>query len=156
MLCIVETDLHSRMSRHKRNISLTRKEICNILRISGYNIHLPATWKQHGQARLIVYAKEELIVKEICLQASLTDLPLITFEIGFAKERKTIVNYFYREFTNGVTGSRAAQDQLERLTRMTNYWRSLTDSNKDVVCLGNANLCAVKWNDADYHMKEHA
>ena len=93
---------------------------------------------------------------KICLQASLTDLPLITFEIGFAKERKTIVNYFYREFTNGVTGSRASQDQLERLTRMTNYWRSLTDSNKDVVCLGDANLCAVKWNDADYHMKEHA
>ena len=94
MLCIVEADLHSGMSRNRRNVTLTKKEICSNLGISGYSIHLPATWKQHGQARLIVYANEELTVKEIGLETSLTDLPLITFEIGFAKERKTIVIVF--------------------------------------------------------------
>ena len=104
MLCVIEADLYSLMSRSLRRNPVTRKEIEVILGIPGYRIHLPATWKQHGQARLIVYANEELTVKEVGLETSLTDLPLITFEIGFAKERKTIVNFFYREFTSGVTG----------------------------------------------------
>ena len=30
------------------------------------------------------------------------------------------------------------------------------NSNKDVVCLGDANLCAMKWNDTNYQFKEHA
>ena len=77
MLCLIETDLHSSLSRHKRRVTFTRSEICNILGIPGYNIHLPATWKYYGQARLIVYVKEELKVNERLLEARLTDLPMI-------------------------------------------------------------------------------
>ena len=156
MLCLIETDLHSSMSRHRRTVTLTRNDICTIFSIPGYKIYLPETWKLHGQSRMLVYAKEELKVSEKQLEASLTDLPILTFEIGLGLERKTLVNFFYREFTSGVTGLKTEQDQLERLTRMTNHWRSLTSSNKDVICLGDANLCTKKWNDSSYQFKEQA
>ena len=90
------------------------------------------------------------------LGTSLSDLPMLSFEIGFGNERKTIVNYFYREFTNGVTGLNSAQDQMERLKRMIRHWRSLASSNRDYVCLGDANICAMKWNDESYYLKDQA
>ena len=77
-------------------------------------------------------------------------MPLLTLEVGFSVEKKTIVNFFYREFTSGVTGLSSADDQLERLGRMVRYWQTLARSNKDLVCIGDANLCAVKWNEEDY------
>ena len=105
---------------------------------------------------MIVYAKEELNVIEQHLNAELTDLPILTFQISFSRERKTVVNFFYREFTNGVTGLNSAPDQIERLGRMIKHWQSLVRSNKDVICLGDANLCAVKWNDDSYYLKDQA
>ena len=110
MLCVIEADLHSRMSRSKRRTVVTGKDIEVELAIPGYKIYLPATWKCHGQSRIIVFAKDELKVSERPLGTSLSDLPMLSFEIGFGNERKTIVNYFYREFTNGVTGLNSAQD----------------------------------------------
>ena len=154
MLCIIETDLHSYMSRSKRRVVVTKKDIESSLGILGYKIYLPATWKQHGQTRILVYAREELKVKQKVLEAALSDLPMLTFEIGFGNERKTIVNFFYREFTNGVTSLNTAQDQMERLGRMIGHWRSLASSKKDLVCLGDANLCAMKWNNDDYYLKD--
>ena len=156
MLCLIETDLHGTMSRHRRTVTLTKNDIYSVLGISGYNIYLPSTWKRHGQARILVYAKEELNINEKQLEASLTDLPILSFEISLGKEKKTIVNFFYREFTSGVTGLKTSQEQLERLNRMIKHWKILMDSNKDVVCLGDANLCAMKWNDSNYQFKEHA
>ena len=88
MLCLIETDLHSSMSRHRRTVILTRNDICNVLNIPGYKIYLPATWKYHGQSRMLVYAKEELKVCEKQLEASLNDLPILTFEIGLGLEKR--------------------------------------------------------------------
>ena len=156
MLCLVETDLHSTMSRHRRSVTLTGNDIRSVLGIPGYTIYLPLTWKHHGQTRILVYVKEELKISEKQLEVCLTDLPIITFEISMGKEKKTIVIFFYREFTSGVTGLKSTQDQQERLNRIIKHWRSLTESNKDVVCLGDANLCSLKWNDSDYQLKEHA
>ena len=84
------------MSRGKRKTVVNKKEIESIMYDPGYNIYLPATWKHHGQTRILVYAREELKVKERELEAALNDLPMLTFEIGFGGERKTIVNYFYQ------------------------------------------------------------
>ena len=77
ILCVIEVDLHSRMSRVDRRNTVTRQEIDSILSIDGYKILLPASWKQHGQARMIVYVKNELQVNERDLATELTDLPLL-------------------------------------------------------------------------------
>ena len=78
------------------------------------------------------------------------DLPMVTIEIGLGKERKTIVNLFYREWTGGVTGSSHHVCQEDRWTRQILYWKGLYSKNKDLVIMGDANLCSNKWNDANY------
>ena len=50
MLCLIESDLHSAVSRYRRTQPLTKKSILDKLSIPGYNIYLPATWDKHGQA----------------------------------------------------------------------------------------------------------
>ena len=44
-----------------------------------------------------------------------TDLPTISCEIGLGIEKKSIVNFFYREFMSGVFGLKNTQSQVERL-----------------------------------------
>ena len=46
------------------------------------------------------------------------------------------------------------QAQVERLSRQANHWKSLSTGNRDVVCLGDVNLCAKKWNDENFAQKE--
>ena len=91
------------------------------LDIPGYNIYLPATWNNHGQARIIVYAKEELQVKQLVPENCMSDLPSISFLISIGKEKKTLVNFFYREFTGGVSGLSDLPSQNERLVRQINH-----------------------------------
>ena len=156
MLCLIESDLHSISSRINRVNPLTTTEILKKLDIPGYRIHLPPSWKKHGQARILVYAREDLNVKEWAVGNQSNDLPTISFLIALGKEKKTIVNFFYREFTGGVSGLGDNEAQTERLSRQIKHWRVLAKSNYDLVCLGDANLCARRWNDEDYNRTEHA
>lgn len=50
----------------------------------------------------------------------------------------------------GVTGDSDQISQAGRWARQVHYWSSLYTQNKDVMILGDANLCASKWNDTDY------
>ena len=156
MLCLVESDLHGLTSRQKKLHPLTTKEINQTLEIPGYKIILPKSWQVHGQARVLVIAKEELQVKIRDTGIQNSDLPTITCEISLGREKKTLVNYFYREFTSGVSGLSDKESQTARLSRQIRIWRSLCSGNKDVICLGDANLCAKKLHDENYQHREHA
>ena len=46
--------------------------------------------------------------------------------------------------------------QVERWPRQTRLWENLCKGNKDVICLGDANLCAEKWNDKNFPYKDLA
>ena len=37
--------------------------------------------------------------------------------------------------------------QLERLEKQIGHWTQLSRANKDVLIMGDANVCALKWND---------
>ena len=60
------------------------------------------------------------------------------------------MNVFYREWTGGVSGEMNQDSQVSRSDRQILYWKTLHSQNRDIIALGDANLCAVKWNDADY------
>ena len=156
MLCLVESDLHSAVSRYKRAQPLTTKDIKDKLGIPGYKIFLPETWDKHGQARIIIYTKEELQVKLLSTGNNISDLPSISFLISLGREKKTVVNFFYREFTGGVSGLDSIPAQNERLTRQINHWRNICGSKRDFVSLGDANLCSIKWHEDDYHLHDQA
>jgi hypothetical protein len=147
------TNLHGSTSRYKRAYPLSTKDIHEQLYIHGYKIFLPNTWSAHGQARVMVYAKNELQVVEKNVGIQNGNLPTITFEIGLGREKKTVVNFFYREFTSGVSGLKDTNAPTERLTRQIKYWKHLHKSNRDIICLGDANLCAIKWYDDNYNEK---
>ena len=88
MLCLVESDLHGPQSRIKRRNPIKESQLRSSLKIEGYRIILPQSWAVHGQARVILYVKEEMKIKMIPLARELTDLPCITCQIGTGKEKK--------------------------------------------------------------------
>ena len=147
---IIESNLHSANSRVNRKTIVTKKEIEVKLKIDGYRIELPDTWNNFGQARILVYVSNELYSKRIKVNPNFIDLPNVTVEIGLGKERKTLVNIFYREWTGGISGESHQDSQTSRWARQILYWKSLYSQKRDVVILGDANLCAAKWNDATY------
>ena len=152
LMAIIETDLHGPGSRTHRSKYYTTDEIHDKL-IDGYRIELPNTWTNHNQARLIVYVNDQLKAKKIDITDDVDDLPTITFEIGMGRERKSIVNFFYREWTNGVSGRNSEQEQEERLARQINLWKSLSAMDRDLAILGDANLCAKSWHNPDFQKK---
>ena len=156
MFGIIESDLHGSDSRVKRKNPLQTKDIHENLHIDGYYIMLPQSWQCHGQARLIVYVKNGVHVKERKLDKSDSDLPSLSVELGLSREKKTCINMFYREFTGGVSGLGDTASQQDRLARQIGHWKNLFETGKDVLILGDSNLCAHKWEEDNYNHKQLA
>ena len=104
VLGVVEADLHSSKSRFLNRQKLTTDEVHNILKIEGYILYLPKCWQVHGQARIVMYVKNNVSTKIKDVSLNQSDLQTMTCEVGFGKGKKTIVNFFYREFTGAVSG----------------------------------------------------
>ena len=151
VLGVIESDLFSPISTANRSTKFTSKEIKEKLKIDGYTIELADTWEVHGQSRVIAYISEDILYKRKPADQLRQDLPNVTLEIGLGKERKTIVNIFYREWTGGISGLSNQGSQEERLLRQIEFWKSLYTQNKDVIIMGDANLDATKWNSSDYN-----
>ena len=111
---IIESNLHSVQSRCEWKRKVTQKEIEDKLKIDGYNIELPDTWDAYGQARIIVYVSEDLNYKRKFMDPNFKDLPNVTLEIGLGREKKSLVNVFYREWTGGVSGEMNQDSQVSR------------------------------------------
>ena len=120
------------------------------LSVNGYTVLLPDTWDSFNQARLIVLAKEEVKIKQRANPQFIHDLPSITLEIGFGRERKTLVNYYYREWTGGLTNDGSQAAQLDRFSRQVEYWRTLIQEDRDLLLLGDANYCSLACSDPNY------
>ena len=55
-----------------------------------------------------------------------------------------------------MTGDSTNIGQLNRLDRLVHVWQNLAAENRDIVLLGDANLCALSWLDPDYRHKDLA
>ena len=100
--------------------------------------------------------RDEISLKVKPLARENTDLPSVSCAIGVGREKKTRVNFFYREWTAGVSGLRNNGSQGERLKRHINHWKTLHAGGRDTIILGDANMCALKWEEEDFHHKELA
>ena len=92
--------LHGQAYRIRRRNPITTQGILSSLQIEGYRIILPKP-SQNNQARIILFAKDDLKVTEKVTSREFSDLPIptITCEIGIGREKNTTVNYFYRVLT---------------------------------------------------------
>ena len=131
ILCLVESDLHSIISRYSRRHPLNTNDVHNTLVIPGFKIILPKSWQAHGQARVIMFVKDDINLKIRDIGAPNADLPTISCEISLGREKKTIINFFYREFMSGVSGLKDTQSQVERLSRPVKIWKNLCSGTKE-------------------------
>ena len=153
-LGIIESDLHGPNSRQHRTHPLSTQEVHQKLQIEGYYILLPQSWNAHGQARIFAYIREGIQVRERKLSQVDSDLPSISFELGLGREKKTCFNFHYREYTGGVSGLNDIASQKERLERQILHWKTLYKDRRDVVILGDSNICAKQWMNENYTLKE--
>ena len=124
------------------------------LKVDGYKIEFPQTWDAHGQARLICYVSDNIKYSRKVFDESLDHIPSITLEIGRGKATRTTVHYYYREGKNGVTGEGDAPSQLAHLRKHISQWQEIANTGRNFVTLGDANLCALTWNETDYKLKD--
>ena len=96
VMCLIEADLHGMTSRIRRVNPITAKKIEENLKVENYRIVLPQSWQAPGQARILLYVREDLNLKVKPLARENADLPSVSCEIGVGKEKKTRVNFFYR------------------------------------------------------------
>ena len=147
---IIESDIYSPTYMGKRS-KFTTLEVRSKLKIEGYSLVFPESWNQHGQARIVAFVSDELVFKQKIEDPKYSELPNITLEIGLGKEKKTNLNLFYREWTSGITKENSQESQQKCLDLQIKYWESLYTQNKITIIMGDANLCAMTWNDEDYN-----
>ena len=152
---IIESDLYSTKSSKSRK-TFTQAEIRDNLKIDGYKIEFPKTWEKHGEARIICYVSDEIKYSRKWLQDGNDHIPSITLEVGLGKATRTTVHYFYREWKNGVTGEDDRTSQQVQLKQHINQWEQIVRGGRQFVALGDANVCAMSWNDPSYRHKDLA
>ena len=121
LLAIIESDIHGVNSPLNRKTTFSKDDIFAQLNVEGYTILLPDTWDTFGQARIIVYAKDDIKIKQRKNPDSIKDLPSITLEVALGREKRTLVNFYYGEWTSGFTGDKSFQGQVERFSRQVEY-----------------------------------
>ena len=146
---IIESDLFGQNCLIDR-VKYTTEEIQEKLKIKGYKLELPSSWNTYGQARIICYVSEDIKYNRKFIGDGNDHIPTITLEIGLGKATKTIVHYYYREWKNCVTGNSDAASQLHYLQQHISQWESLIHTGRQVVILGDANVCAIHWNETNF------
>ena len=140
MFAVIESDLHGpNTTATHRTTTFTKETLKDKLYIEGYKIEFPMSWESFGQARIIVFVSENIRAKQIKLSLPDSDLPSMSFEVGLGREKKSIVNFYYCEFTGLATGKSQAA-QKDRLNRQVLHWRSLAALDRDILLLGDAIL----------------
>ena len=61
-----------------------------------------------------------------------------------------MVNFYYREWTGGLSGESSQASQIDRFSRQVDYWRELTKEDRDLILLGDANFCLLTCFQQDY------
>ena len=151
---VIESDIFSHISPINRNRKYTTEEVREKLKIDGYSIEFPQTWEAHGQARLICYVSDDIKYTRKYFDPQFSHIPSITLEIGIGRATRTTVHYYYREWKNGVTGEDDHASQVAHLKQHISQWEEIANAGRNFVTLGDANVCALSWNEPDCNHKD--
>ena len=89
------------------------------LKVPGYDLLLPKSWDSLGKARLVVYVKKGLVYEHLP-DIEDPDIQSIWIKAGFKNTRQVFYSHIYREHTNSLGGSMAAQRTI--LEKMLSQW----------------------------------
>ena len=151
-MAISEIDLRRNENNVNENSSnvLSTEQVHEKFKIEGYRIILPPSWLIHDKARIFVFVNEELNVKVRQVNQSETHLQNVLLEAGYGKSKTHLIDFYYREWKNCVTGDSDLASQLNDLSLLTDIWRRCTAEDKDFIALGDINLCAKQWDEPGY------
>ena len=126
------------------------------LKLPGYTLLLPKSWSLYGKARVVVYVKETLEFEQL-LEIENKDVQSIWVKAGFKNSSKIYFSHQYREHTNTLGNSIAAQRST--LKKQLEQWEDALehqnqDGNNEVHIMGDMNLDSYKgrWLDPGYSL----
>ena len=128
----------------------------DILKVPGYNLHLPQSWNDHGYARVVLYSKKPFTCQRIS-ELEDSHLQSIWVKFGFKNCKPGLYCHGYREHNSNLGGSMNAQtDKLT--TFMTQWEKAVYHGNpsepNDVFILADMNLDSLhgKWLNPGYSL----
>ena len=160
--------LYRKMSEIKRLIQQEKPHILGIsecelkknhhqldkLKIPGFDLLLPKSWQVHGNARVVVFIKKTLHYTHI-EDIENEDVQTIWLRAGFKNSKKVYYSHQYREHTNTLGNSMAAQ--RTSLEKMLEQWENAIihgnpDTPNEVIIAGDMNLNSLggRWLEPDY------
>ena len=83
-------------------------------KIEGYRIIFPSSWFEHDTARIFIFVHQELNVK--IRQPNQSEHKLANY---LTRPKTHLIDLYYREWTNCVTGGNDMASQLSDLLMLT-------------------------------------
>ena len=128
----------------------------SILKLPGYDMLLPKSWSGYGKARVVVYIKKTLEYDHIAdLEGE--DVQSVWIRAGFKNCKKVYYSHQYREHTNTLGNTMAAQRTI--LDKMLMQWEAavihdVKDSSNEVHIAGDMNIDCLgdRWQDSNYSL----
>ena len=80
-----------------------------------------------------------------------SEFPSIWMELQRSNEQNILISGCYREWTN--EGLLSVEEQVKAVKILTSQMEKADSEKKPIIMLGDMNLCAKKWNDADFNKK---
>ena len=103
-----------------------------------------------NKARIMVHVHEEMNIKIRQPAQNEEHIQSVLLEVGYGRSKTHLVNFFYREWKNCVTGKSDKSSQLSDLSHLSDIWRRCTAEDRDFIALGDINICAKQWDEPGY------
>ena len=114
--------------------------------VKGYHTIFPKRKVFNSKIRIIALIRETLMPRIKLRNDLMSDeFPSIWIEINNVPHKSLLISGFYRQWTHETL----PKDEAEQngITILTNQMELATSEKKDVMILGDANLCSLKWSD---------
>ena len=126
------------------------------LKLPGYDLLLPKSWSKFGKARIVVYIRKSLEYDHIT-DLEVEDVQSVWIRAGFKNSKKVYYSHQYREHTNTLGNTMAAQRTI--LDKMLMQWEAavvhdVKDSSNEVHIAGDMNIDCLedRWQDSKYSL----
>ena len=70
----------------------------------------------------MVYIRNDINYKIVSTITDTEDLLIIRLRAKRGEDKDSLISFFYREFTGGVSGLKTREALRERLSKLMNYW----------------------------------
>ena len=133
--------------------NLRKHDDISLVQLKDYTLHVCPTLNNldHGVSRIVVYTHKSLVVKP---RPDLMNqwVSSIWLEVGLPRQRKFLLCNAYREWgypNQPDNTSHSYTAQKDRWTMFLDQWEAGIQEDKEIILLGDLNICHIKWTRTD-------